>query len=62
MPVSLEVNNNIRSPFWKLVLINLGKYVAVVPLLIAVILGLILVSLVQLRNWCCTRAQETSLT
>ena len=50
MPVSLEVNNDIRSPLCKLVLINLGKCVAIVPLLIAVILGLIVVSLLQLAN------------
>ena len=48
MPDRLADNNDIRPKFWKLMLINLGKFVAILPLLIAVIFSLILLPLFQI--------------
>lgn len=48
MPNRLAPDNDIRPKFWKLMLINLGKIVTILPLLIAVIFSLILLPLFQI--------------
>ena len=50
MSASLEANNDSPPPFWELMLIKLGKVVAILPFLSAVIFGLIVVGLCQIYS------------